>query len=113
MSAETLSLVAGTVLSLLFSYIPGLNTWFAALTEEIKRLIMLVLVVLVAASAYGLSCAGFGASLGLTLTCDVTGLTGLVQAVILCAIANQAVFKLTPRTKAVVKAKLLNAKFLG
>ena len=40
-SSELIVSIAGVVLSLLFSYIPGLRTWFAALVTETKQLIML------------------------------------------------------------------------
>ena len=40
MSPETLTLIAGAALSLLFAYFPGLNTWFAAKSSDVKRLIM-------------------------------------------------------------------------
>jgi hypothetical protein len=58
MTADVLSVTAAVILSLVFSYIPGLNTWYAALAKELKQLIMLALVVIVAAAAYGLACAG-------------------------------------------------------
>ena len=37
---EFLAAVAGVVLSLAFSYVPGLRDWYEALAGEFKRLIM-------------------------------------------------------------------------
>jgi hypothetical protein len=96
MTAETLSLLAGVVLSLLFSYVPGLNVKFAALGTEVKRLIMLGLLVSTATGVYGLSCSEFGPIFGILLVCDSTGLVELVRLIILAAITNQTAYALTP-----------------
>jgi len=101
MSAESLSFIAGSVLSMLFSYWPGLNTKFAGLSSEVKRLIMLGLLVLVAAGVYGLGCSGFGAEFGIVVTCDRGGLVGLISSLAIAVIANQSVFAITPKTVAV------------
>ena len=108
MSVESLALIAGGLLSLLFSYIPGLNTSFAGLGSEVKRLIMAGLLFLVAAVIYGLSCAGVGASFGVDVPCTQEGLLGLINVFVLAVIANQSAFAITPKTGAVrdVRAKL-------
>ena len=96
MTAEYLAGIAGVVLSLVFSYVPGLNTWFSGLDGTIKRLAMLVLLVVVALGSFGLACSGWGADFGLKLTCDRTGLIGLLQALGLAVIANQSAYAITP-----------------
>jgi hypothetical protein len=101
MTADGLALYAGVVLSLLFSYVPGLNTWFAGLEAIYKRLIMLGLLLLTAGVIYGIACLGWGGWFGLALTCDKKGLVELVQAFILAMIANQAAYQITPQTAAV------------
>jgi len=106
MTSQALAAAAGILLSLLFSYIPGLNTKFAALAKETKQLIMLGLLLVVAVCAFGLACAGVLTDLfGIMITCDKAGAIGLVQAFVLAAIANQATYTLTPQTKAVKAAK--------
>ena len=40
MTPESFALIVGAIVSLFFSYIPGLNTWFDQLLPEYKRLIM-------------------------------------------------------------------------
>ena len=97
MTAEQLTLLAGAVLSLAFSYVPGLNVRFDALTAEYKRLIMAGLTLLVAATVYGLACAGLGEQLGIIVPCTQAGLIGLVQAWVLTIVGNQAAYSLTPR----------------
>lgn len=108
MTPEILATIAGILLSLAFSYVPKLNTWYAAQLDEYKKLIMLGLIVLVAAGAYGLSCAGLlGPLYGVEIACDQAGVLQLVMAVVAAAIANQTTYKLTPQSRAVrtVKSK--------
>jgi hypothetical protein len=106
MTPDILFGAAGAILSLLFSYIPGLNAWFAGLKSEFKQLIMLGLIVIVAGVAYGLSCAGvLGNLTGIKLTCDEAGLLGLLRAVFLAIVVNQGTYGLSPQTGAVRKAK--------
>ena len=105
MTAEMLASIAGAILSLLFSYVPGLNTWFAALGGEVKRLIMLVALALVAVGSYYLSCSGFGGFLGLPPICNPEGIASLVMSLLAAIVANQSVFKLSPQLQSVKEAK--------
>ena len=105
MSAVDLSLIAGSVLSLIFSYVPGLNAAFAGKSAEVKRLIMLGLLALVAAGVYGLACTGYGAQFGLAVTCDQSGLVALLGSLLVAAIANQATYSISPKTPAVQEAR--------
>lgn len=98
MTPEQLASVAGIVLSLAFSYIPGLSDWYAALNGVNKRLVMLVIVVVIAAAAFGLTCAGVALD-NVTVTCDQAGAVALVQNVIAALVANQAAFLLSPKRK--------------
>ena len=109
MTADQLATFAGVIISLAFSYVPGLNTAFAALATETKRAIMLGLMVLVAAVAFGLSCAGIGTTIGVSVTCDQAGLTGLVMALFYAAVANQTTYALSnlpKRIKAIKAARV-------
>ncbi len=99
MSAEQLAAIAGVILSLIFSYIPGISDWYSALEATQKRLVMAVLLLAVAGGVFGGSCGGIWA----TVTCDKSGALGLVSAVIAALVANQATYQLSPR-KLVVAA---------
>jgi hypothetical protein len=90
---QTLAAVAGVVLSLLFSYVPGLRDWFDALAGDYKRLIMLVLLGAVALATFGLSCAGVIAD----VACTQQGALGLLNLFIAAAIANQAAYSFSPK----------------
>ncbi|UCD42307.1 MAG: hypothetical protein JSV69_01425 [Chloroflexota bacterium] len=96
-SAESLSLVAGTTLSLFFSYVPGLRSWFDEFNPEFRRLIMLAMLLCSASLVYGLTCLGWAAEWGVSLTCDRAGLFGLVEQLVLAIIANQSIYAITPR----------------
>jgi hypothetical protein len=102
-----LAALAGAVLSLLFSYIPGLNTWFAGKGEEVKKLIMALLLLIMAGSIFGLQCAGV---LEAGLTCDQQGVVQLAWIFLAAIMANQSVFKLTPQLAKVKKAKFTGPK---
>ena len=94
MSAENLGAIAGVVLSLLFSYIPGLSDWFAGLDKGNKQALMGVLLVLVAAGVFGLNCAhlfDFG------LACSTAGAVDFVQVLIAALVANQGMYLITKK----------------
>jgi hypothetical protein len=105
MSADSLSIAAGVLLSLVFSYIPGLNGKFAELSKEYKQLIMLAVLVIISCAVYGLSCAGWGESWGISVSCDQAGLQALIRSFILAMIGNQSMYTLTPEARAVTQAK--------
>ena len=99
MSAENLSLTAGTVLSLVFSYVPGAKGWYMQFDPQVKRLIMLGLIILSTGAVYGLACFGWGTELGITLSCDQAGLVGLLRQAVLAIIANQGIYAISPHRK--------------
>lgn len=92
---------AGILLSLLFSYIPGLRTKYAALAEDWKKLIMLGAVVAVSAGIIALSCTG----LVPLITCDKAGLLDFAYIFISALVANQAVYPITPKATDVKMVK--------
>lgn len=96
MSAECLSMIAGTLLSLVFSYIPGAKEWFMKFDPTVKRLVMLTLIFITAGCIFGLACSAWATDLGISITCNQSGLLGLVQQVVLAIIANQGVYSISP-----------------
>lgn len=101
-TSAAIAVILGAVISLLFSYVPGLSVWFAGLKTEIKQLVMAGLMLVVTGAAFGLVCAGIIQS---TTTCDKTGLIQVVFVFIQALMANQATYALSPQTKAVESAK--------
>lgn len=103
--------VAGVLLSLLFSYVPGLRLWFAALgaedpndTGERKRLVMLGLLAVVWLAMIALD---YGKVLPLGLAYDRQGWFVTVWALILSIVSNQGAYSITPQAKDVRAAKAL------
>jgi hypothetical protein len=103
-SSELIVSIAGVVLSLLFSYIPGLRTWYAALITETKQLIMLGLLVLVTTAIFVLGCYGI---LSTGIACDKFGAIALIQMLIVGIVSNQAAYLISPQANDVVIAKQL------
>jgi hypothetical protein len=97
MSPETLSTLAAILLSLAFSYIPGLNSKFDALDGTRKRLVMLACLLVIALATVGLACSGVLSSLVPSVTCTQTGIVALLQSFVLAVIANQSTFLVSPR----------------
>lgn len=104
LTSEILVSIAGVVLSLLFSYIPGLRVWFGALVSEKKQLIMLAALIIVTGGVFGLGCAGV---LDIGIPCDKGGVISIIRLLILALIANQSTYLISPQTNDVVIAKQL------
>ena len=96
MTAETLSLAAGIALSLIFSYVPGLNAKFKALAPDFQRLIMLGSLAVTAVVVFGIACSGL---FEVGITCDQAGAVQLGTAFVLALIANQAAYAISPGSK--------------
>ena len=90
-----LSAIAGVLLSLLASYLPGFSAWFDRLEAIQKRLVMLGLLAASAVAIAGLSCAGLGEALGLPAACDRSSGLLAVQAFLLALVANQSAYLIT------------------
>jgi len=93
MSSELLIVIAGVVLSLLFSYIPGLKDWYDPLAPNAKRVIMLGALVLSAGGVFALACFGKYD----LVACDAAGAWNLLEYFVLAAIANQTAYQLSPQ----------------
>ncbi|OGO37542.1 MAG: hypothetical protein A2W35_08940 [Chloroflexi bacterium RBG_16_57_11] len=110
LTPELLSAIAGILLSLLASYLPGFSAWFDRLTGIHKRLVMLGLLLLSAAGIVGLSCAGVGQAFGLPAACDQNAAILVIQAFLLALVTNQSTYVITPDNtpaKSQAKAKTL------
>jgi len=80
MSSDKLAALVGVLISLLFAYLPGLRAWFSKQSSEAKGGITASVTVFAALAIYGLSCAGWFPSLG--VTCSQGGFQQLVAVVI-------------------------------
>jgi len=92
MTADGLSAIAGVVLSLVFSYVPGIKCWFETLESQEKQALMGVLLVIVALGVFGVSCARV---IDTGIGCTQGGAIGLVQVLIAALVSNQSTYLLT------------------
>jgi hypothetical protein len=109
MTAETLSAIAGALLSLAAAYAPGVSGWFAALDPLRKRLVMLGALALAAGGILAVECLGWWAYLATpagapATSCDTPGALGVARVFVKALMANQTTFLLavqrTPRREA-------------
>ena len=105
MDANMIAGAAGVILALLFAYVPKLNEWYAGQTAQVKALIMLALLAVVAGGAYGLACWGWAGDFGVNVTCDKAGGIALLKAFIAALVANQSTYLIAPQTQKVRDAK--------
>ena len=96
MNAESLSMIAGAVISFIFRF-PGVSDWFDALKPAEKQWIMLGVLLLTASGIAALACVGWGADFGLQLACNRSGFVTMIHALIGAIMANQGVYQLTRR----------------
>jgi len=94
MSSETLLIIAGVILSLAFSYVPGLASWYNLKDDTVKRLIMLGLIAVTAGAVFGLSCADLWVDPAI---CTKDGGLSLLTAFFLALMANQGVNSISPK----------------
>lgn len=104
LTPEAVSAVLAGLLSLAFTLIPGLNSKFAALADDVKRAIQAGLSALIAVVIYFIACTP-ALSTGFPFTCPTGGIWELVMTVFLAVTVNQGVFAGTPRPAAVKSAK--------
>jgi Ca2+/Na+ antiporter len=95
MTDVALSAIAGVVLSLVFSYVPGVSSAFDKLETTQKRLTMALLLAIVASGALFLSCANVISE----VACTQAGVIGLVNAYIAALVANQAAYTISPKKR--------------
>ena len=88
MSAELLSAVAGGVLSLIMSYVPGVKTWWDGLTGQYRRTVMGVLILAAAGGAYWGACAGYWQG-------ECGNWQMYLQMALAALVTNQSVYKIT------------------
>ena len=89
MTENTVGMLAGTLLALLFGYAPGLRTWYEALEPTRKALVMAGLLVASSAGLYGAAC---WTPWPVGVTCDDAGFWQLAQLFMAALVANQATY---------------------
>lgn len=98
---DWLVVVAGFLLSLAFSYIPKLNTWYAKMSEEVKKLVMAGLILVTLIVVFVLQCYGYAST---NMECSVNGVLNALITYSLALAANQGTYGVSPKTNAVKTA---------
>jgi len=89
----TLSSALGVAVSLLFSYVPGLRTWYAAKEEDYKKLFMLVVLAALSLGIVLISCF----DLVPLIACSKAGIIDFVVVFVSALIGNQATYPISPK----------------
>lgn len=89
-SVNLISALAGAVLSVAFSYVPGLSDWFGALDGIYKRLVMAGTLLSVSLALFTGVCAGIVVGDG--LTCGRDGVLILLSVLWYALVANQTAY---------------------
>ena len=97
LTAAVLLAVVGALLSVAFTWFPGLNTWYAGLDKDQQSAIMLGLLILAAAVMIALGCAGLIVVVGLVCTPQgiFTVVINLGVGLVTAMMANQGTYGLT------------------
>ena len=98
MGPDTLSAIAGAILSLLMNYIPGLNTWFDKMSANGQRLAMAGLLALAAVGSAVWTCTSPEAG-GLSICLGETNWRAVIQAFVFATMANQATDRISPKAR--------------
>jgi hypothetical protein len=89
MTENTVGMLAGALLALLFGYAPGLRQWYEALEPTRKALVMAGALLIAALLLYGAACY---TPWQVGVTCDEAGFWQLAQLFIAALVANQATY---------------------
>lgn len=85
MTAETLSQYVAVILSLVFAYVPGIESWYNALEAKQKAGVMALLLIATSLVIFGASC---GAIINVGITCDKQGIVALGSILLAALTAN-------------------------
>lgn len=94
MDANLLSSIAGTFLSLIFAYVPGVKEWYDQKDRTQKAGIMAIALIVVSIAIFAASC---GQVVSVGIVCDKQGAYGLLQILFTALVLNQGTFMLAVR----------------
>lgn len=83
-----------SVISLIFSFVPGLKQWFENFKPEAKQLFMLIATIVVAGGIFGLGCAGL---ISVGTVCTWKGAWDLVVLIFVGIVSNQGTYAITSK----------------
>jgi len=90
LNADLLAAVAGMVISLVCSYVPGIAPRWEKLSGEWKRMIMAIMLIVIAVVIVALSCAGILQG----VECSQKGIWAVLSALFSALVVNQSIYAL-------------------
>jgi len=100
---------AGIVVSVIFSWFPYLNTWYAKQTSQVKQLVMLAVLIVVSIFMVVSSCLDWW----VFITCDKAGILDFIAVFGLALATNQGAYKILPQPQQVLQYKEASKRGLG
>jgi multisubunit Na+/H+ antiporter MnhG subunit len=97
MNSNELSLLLGTALSLVFTFVPSLNRWYEQLDAKTKAQVMAVGIIVISIGVVGASCAGLDASISCTKDSVMSFAKNGVVSALLALASNQTAHSITKR----------------
>lgn len=94
-SNETLTIVVAIVMSLIYSFFPGVKSWFTSLGDNEKFSVNVLTVVLLSAAIFLMACAGITTK----LTCNALGVDLLLNMVVRFATAYGTTYLMTRKLR--------------
>lgn len=99
LTPEFIIAVAAALISIVVSYFPKLNVWFASKPEAVKQGIMAGAMVIVTAVVFGLGCLQW---IGINnFACDQVTAVRVAWSLFYAVTINQGIHRLSPKTKEV------------
>lgn len=99
---DVLVMIAGSVLSALFTYVPKFNVWFAMKTDEFKQYTMIGIMFVVSGGMFALAC--FGLLEINEFVCNKGTAWHFIYTFILAVMSNQSTYLISPKPLAVKQA---------
>lgn len=96
MQQDIIASVAGVLISLVCSYVPGVKDIFAALDPTRKRLVVLIALAVASIGIFGASCAGLVS----TVACTQEGASAILRAFVVAMVTSQGAYLLSPYKQA-------------
>ncbi len=94
MNEVALSGFAGTLLSLVFTYLPGAREWYESLEAPEKSFVMLALLFSLTGAIFAVQCSGY---YDFGIVCSKVGFYEVVNVFFAALVANQSTYLITRR----------------
>lgn len=97
MNSNELSLLLGTALSLVFTFVPSLRDWYEQLEPKQRAQVMSIGIIIISIGVVSASCAGLDSSISCTRDGVIGFAKGAVVNALLALASNQTAHALTKR----------------